>query len=146
VVNRRLAAIASLVLLAASVALAVVVGVQRFPRGLSVLACLVVALLAAWWALVHRGAARYAAAAGAGVLLVGAVVLVALEGAVLQDVLILVGIVLSLAAARTVFTVHARLPVAAAPKRPVLFYNPKSGGGKAERFGVARDAAPATGA
>ena len=138
--NRRLAAITSLVLLAASVVLAVFVAVQSFPRGLTVLACVVVALLAAWWALVHRGAARYAAAAGAGVLLVGAVVLVVLEGRVLEDALILAGIVLSLAAARTVFTVHARLPVAAAPKRPVLIYNPKSGGGKAERFEVAREA------
>ena len=77
--NRRLAAITSLVLLAASVVLAVVLGVQSFPRGVSVLACLVAALLAAWWALVHRGAARFAAAAGAVVLVVGAVVLVALE-------------------------------------------------------------------
>ena len=32
------------------------------------------------------------------------------------------------------------LPVASPPKRPVLFYNPKSGGGKAERFEVAREA------
>ena len=39
-----------------------------------------------------------------------------------------------------VFNVHVRLPVAAAPKRAVLFYNPKSGGGKAERFEVAREA------
>ena len=139
-VNRRLAAIASLGLLAASVVLAVVVGVQRFPRGLSVLACLAVALLAAWWALVHRGAARVAGAVGAGVLLAGAVALVALEGRVLEDVLILAGLVLSVAAARRVFTVHARLPVASPPKRPVLFYNPKSGGGKAERFEVAREA------
>ena len=139
-VNRRLAAIASLVLLAASVVLAVIVAVQRFPRGLTVLACVVLALLAAWWALVHRGAARYAAAAAAGVLLAGAVVLVALEGRVLEDVLILVGLALSLAAARRVFTVHTTLPVAAAPKRAVLFYNPKSGGGKAERFEVAREA------
>ena len=120
--------------------LAVVVAVQRFPRGLTVLACVVVALWAAWWALVHRGAARYAAAVGAGVLLAGAVVLVALEGRVLEDVLILAGLVLSLAAARRVFTVHVRLPAAAAPKRAVLFYNPKSGGGKAERFEVAREA------
>ena len=138
--NRRLAAIASLALLAASVVLAVVVAVQRFPRGLTVLACVVVALLAAWWALVHRGAVRYAAAVGAGVLLAGAVVLVVLEGRVLEDVLILAALVLSLAAARRVFTVHVRLPAAAAPKRAVLFYNPKSGGGKAERFEVAREA------
>ena len=138
--NRRLAAITSLVLLAASVVLAVVLGVQSFPRGVSVLACLVAALLAAWWALVHRGAARFAAAAGAVVLVVGAVVLVALEGRVLEDALVLAGVVLSVAAARSVFTVHARLPAASAPKRPVLFYNPKSGGGKAERFEVAREA------
>ena len=138
--NRRLAAIVALVLLAASVVLAVVVGVQRFPHGLSVLACVVAALSAAWWALVHRGAARYAAAAVAGVLLAGAVVLVALEGRVLEDLLILAGLALSIAAARRVFTVHATLPVAAVPKRAVLFYNPKSGDGKAERFHVAREA------
>jgi hypothetical protein len=81
-------------------------------------------------ALVHRSAARYPAVAAAGVLLVGAVVLVVLEGRVLEDVLILAGLVLSLAAARRVFSVHATLPVASPPSRPVLFYNPKSGGGK----------------
>ncbi|MGZ6640184.1 MAG: hypothetical protein ACXVII_46210, partial [Solirubrobacteraceae bacterium] len=41
---------------------------------------------------------------------------------------------------RALFTVHARLPVRSAPKHAVLFYNPKSGGGKAERFEVAREA------
>ena len=139
-VNRRFAAITSLALSVASVVIAAVVAVQSFPRGLTVLACLVGAVLAAWWALVHQGAARFAAAAGAGALLVGAVVLVVLEGRVLDDALVLAAFVLSLAAARRVFTLHARLPAASAPKRPVLFYNPKSGGGKAERFGVAREA------
>ena len=138
--SRRLAAILSLVLLAASVVFAVVVGVQRFPRGLSVLACVAVALVAAWWAFVHRGAVRVVGAAAAGVLVAGAVVLVVLEGRVWEDVLILAGLVLSVAAARRVFTVRVKLPVASAPKRAVLFYNPKSGGGKAERFQVAREA------
>ena len=140
VVNRQLAAIASLALLAASVVLAVVVAVQRFPRGVTVLTCLALALLAAWWALVHHGVVRLAAAACAGVFLVGAVALVVVEGRVLEDALILVGLLLSLAAARRVFTAHATLAVAPPPKRPVLFYNPKSGGGKAERFEVAREA------
>jgi diacylglycerol kinase family enzyme len=138
--NRRLAAIVSLLLLAGSVVLAVIVGVQRFPRGLTVLACVVVALAAAWWALIHRGPARLVGAAGAAVLLVGAVVLVVVEGRVAEDVLILAGLVLSVEAARRVFAIHAKLPVAPAPQRPVLFYNPKSGGGKAERFQVAREA------
>jgi diacylglycerol kinase family enzyme len=138
-VNQRLAAIAAVLLLAASVVLAVVAGVQNFPRGLSVLACVAAALVAAWWALVHRGAARAAFAACAAVLLAGALVLVVLDG-VLDNALILAGLLLSVAAARRVFTVHATLPEAPSPKRAVLFYNPKSGGGKAERFHVADEA------
>ena len=139
-VNRRLAAVLSLVLLAAAVVLAVVVGAQSFPRGLSVLACVLVALAAAWWALLHRGFARVVVAAVAAALLVGAVVLVVLEGRVLADALILAGLVLAVAAASRAFAVRAQLPAGLPPKRPVLFYNPKSGGGKAERFHVAREA------
>ena len=138
--TRRLAALVSLVFLAASVVLAVVVAVQRFPRGLSVLACVLVAVAAAWWALVRRGFARVVGVVVAAVLLVGAVVLVVVEGWVLEDALILAGLVVSVAAASRAFAVGAQLPAASPLKRPVLFYNPKSGGGKAERFHVAREA------
>jgi hypothetical protein len=41
------------------------------------------------------------------------------------------------AAARATLVVHATLPPAPAPERPVLFFNPRSGGGKAERLSVA---------
>jgi diacylglycerol kinase family enzyme len=140
VLNRRLAAVVSLVLFAAAVVLATVVAVQRFPRGLSVLACVVVALAAAWWALVRRGVARVVGAVMAVGLLVGAVVLVVLEGWVLEDALILVGLVVSVVAASRAFVVRAQLPAGSPLKRPVLFYNPKSGGGKAERFQVGREA------
>ena len=138
--NRRLAAVVSLVLFAAAVVFALVVAVQEFPRGLSVLACVVVALAVTWWALVRRGPARIVGAVIAVVLLVGAVVLVVVEGRVLEDVLILAGLVVSVAAAGRAFAVRAQLPAGSALKRPVLFYNPKSGGGKAERFHVAREA------
>ena len=138
--SRRLAAIAALLLFAAAVVLTVIVSVERFPSGITVLACVVVALLAAWWALLHRGAARIMSAAVAGIFLIGAIVLVVIEAKVLIDALILVCLVLSVEAARRVFAVHARLPVPPPPKQPVLFYNPKSGGGKAERFHVAREA------
>jgi len=140
VLSRRWAAVVSLVLFAAAVVLAVVVAVQRFPRGLSVLACVVVALAAAWWALVRRGFARVVGAVVAVVLLVGAVVLVVLEGGVLEDALILAGLVVSVGAASRAFAVRAQLPAGSSLKQPVLFYNPKSGGGKAERFQVAREA------
>ncbi|MGA9858521.1 MAG: diacylglycerol kinase family protein [Solirubrobacteraceae bacterium] len=138
--NRQIAALASLLLLAASVVLAIVVGVQRFPHGLTVLACLLAAVAAGWWALIHRGTARALGVAVAVVLLVGAVVLVIAEGRVLDNVLILGAFVLSVIAARQVFTVDVALDPVPPPKRPVLFYNPKSGGGKAERFHVADEA------
>ena len=37
-------------------------------------------------------------------------------------------------------SVHVTLPDATAPSRPVLFFNPRSGGGKAERFSLADEA------
>ncbi|HEY6396202.1 MAG TPA: diacylglycerol kinase family protein [Solirubrobacteraceae bacterium] len=135
--NRQLTALAALLLMGASVVLSVVVAVQAFPRGLSVLACLLLAVLAAWWGLLHRGVERALGLGAAALLLVGAVVLVVLEGRLLEDVLIAAGIVLSLAAAREVFAAHATWPEVQPPAHPVLFYNPKSGGGKAERFDVA---------
>ena len=66
--------------------------------------------------------------------------LIATHGRLIEDLAVLAGAVLSLAAARAAFVVHASLPDARAPKRAVLFYNPKSGGGKAERFHVADEA------
>ena len=138
--NQRLAAVVSLVLFAAAVVFAVVLSVQGFPRGISVLVCLLLAVAAAWWALVRRGSARVVGAAIAVVLLVGAVVLVVVEGHVLEDALVLAGLVISVAAASRAFVVRADLPAGAPLTRPVLFYNPKSGGGKSERFHVAREA------
>ena len=50
-----LRAIAALVLMGASIVLAAVVAVQTFPNGLTVFACLLLAVLAAWWGLLrHR--------------------------------------------------------------------------------------------
>ena len=138
--NQRLAAVVSLVLFAAAVVFAVVLAVQGFPRGVSVLVCLLLAVAAAWWALVRRGSARVVGAAIAVVLLVGAVVLVVVEGRVLEDALLLAGLVISVAAASSAFVVRADLPAGSPLTRPVLFYNPKSGGGKSERFHVAREA------
>ena len=50
---------------------------------------------------------------------------------------------MTLAAARAALAVHVDLPSAPAPQHPVLFYNPKSGGGKAERFAARRGGAQA---
>jgi diacylglycerol kinase family enzyme len=138
--TRRLAAIASLLLLAGALAVAVTVFVQDFPRGLTVLACLAGALAAAWGGIIREGIARAVGLGVAGLLLAGAVALAVLEGRPLADLVVLGAFALSLAAARVAFASHAELPDAPRPKHAVLFYNPKSGGGKATRFHLADEA------
>ncbi len=138
---RRLWALAAVVALVASAGLAVALSVDRFPRGLAVLACLVLALIAAHRGLLADGVVRVLANTVAVAGLVGAVVLVVLEGQPLANALVIVLFVVSVLAARQAFRVHVRLPAAAPPRHPVLFFNPKSGGGKAERFGLAGEAA-----
>src|SRR6478672_10605923 len=138
--RRRLAAIAAIVLAAATVVLAIVVAIEDFPQGVWVVLCLLVAAAAAWFGLVRRGAARLASLVVAALALAGGIVLIATHGRLIEDLVVLAGAVLSLGAARAAFVVHVSLPDARAPKRAVLFYNPKSGGGKAERFHVADEA------
>ena len=138
--KRRLLALVALVVGAATVVLAVVVAVSEFPRGLAVLACVVLAAAAAWYGVLRRGVARVAGLTVAGVALAGAVVLIVVGGGRFVDLLVLAGFLISLAAARATLTVDVDLPSASPPARPVLFFNPKSGGGKAERFKLADEA------
>ena len=55
--------------------------------------------------------------------------------------MLVIGVAVWHAAARIAFRVHVRLPVAEPPRRPVLFINPWSGGGKAAKVGLAEEAA-----
>jgi diacylglycerol kinase family enzyme len=137
---KRLTALTALVLFVAAAGLAVAVAVDRFPRGVSVLACLVGAVAAAWWGLVRTGAARVVGFGVAALLAAGAVALLVLQGGLLWNLLVLGGFVLALGSTRRAFARHERLPEAQRPQHPMLFYNPKSGGGKAERFHVADEA------
>jgi diacylglycerol kinase family enzyme len=138
--GRRLWSAAALLLTLAAIVLAVVTAVGRFPKGLTVLACLVLAVCAAWYGVRRRGWARRVGLVVAALLVAGALVFVITENRVLYDLLILVALLAALAAARQAFRVRAELPLVARPDHPVLFYNPKSGGGKAERFHLADEA------
>jgi len=138
--SRRLAAIGSLGFAAAALVLSVLLAIERFPRGIAVLACLVVALVAGWFALRDEGARRNLAA-GVGVLaLLGAAVLLVDLGDFLADLAVVVAFVIAVALARVAFRVHVELPKATKPARPVLFFNPLSGGGKASRFHLVEEA------
>jgi diacylglycerol kinase family enzyme len=138
--NRRLAATIALLVGAATFVLAVTVAVIQFPRGLFLLGCVVLAGAAAWYGVLRRGIARAAGLTVAGVALVVALVLVLTGGSLLVNVLVVAGLLVFLAASRAAVAIHVDLPTAPAPHRPVLIYNPRSGGGKAARFELAREA------
>jgi diacylglycerol kinase family enzyme len=138
--KRRLAAILALVLAAATLAFAIGVAISQFPRALFLPGCVVIAGVSAWYGLRRRGIARVVGLIVAAVALAGAVALIVAGGAPLVDLLVVGGVLVSLAAASAAFTVHADLPSAPAPRQPVLFFNPRSGGGKAERFALAKEA------
>jgi diacylglycerol kinase family enzyme len=139
-VKRRLAALVALVVGAATIVLAVAEAVNEFPRGLVLLGCVVVAAAAAWYGVLRRGGLRIAGLTVAALALAGAVGLLIGGGTAFADLLVLVGLLATLAAARATLAVHVDLPAAPAPSRPVLFFNPKSGGGKAEKFALATEA------
>ena len=139
--TQRVAAAVALVAAVATVLLAVTVAIIRFPGGLAVLACVVVAIVAAWFGVVRRGTPRVVGIAVAVLALLGAVALLFRNNGWPYLVWLVIGVVIWHAASRIAFQVHVRLPVAEPPRRPVLFINPWSGGGKAAKVNLAEEAA-----
>ncbi len=139
--GQRAAAACALALAPAVLALGVYVAFAQFPLGLIVLAGVLLAATAAWYGLLRRGAARLAGIAAAALSLAAIVILLLAKGDHLAEaVLFSIGMVAMFSAARAAFRIRVALPRAAAPERAVLIYNPKSGGGKAERFSLAEEA------
>jgi diacylglycerol kinase family enzyme len=139
--TQRVAAAVALLSAGLTVLLAVAVAVIRFPSGLGVLVCIAVAIVAAWFAVVRRGSPRVIGTVVAVVALVGAGALLFRNNGWGFLVALVVGVAIFHAAARAAFRVHLRHPAAAPPRRPVLFVNPWSGGGKAAKVGLAGEAA-----
>jgi hypothetical protein len=124
----------------ATVLLAVTVAIVRFPSGLGMLACVVVAVAAAWFGVVRRGVARIYGLAVAVLALLGVVALLFRNDGWPYLVWLVIGVVIWHAASRVAFRVHVRLPAAEPPRHAVLFINPWSGGGKAAKVGLTDEA------
>jgi diacylglycerol kinase family enzyme len=139
--EQRLAALAALASAAVLAALSIDIVLSQFPRGLIVLACLAIALAAAWYGLIRTGSARLLGSGVAALAVaVTVVVLIADGDHLVQALVIVVALGSMLLATRSAFRIHAPLESAPDPRHPVLFYNPKSGGGKAEKFHLAEEA------
>lgn len=139
--RERLEATCSLLLGLATIGLSLQLAIERFPGGLLVALFLAAAALLAGLALIGGGPVRAWAAAGA-VATLAFTFLVLIESGwnLVQAGLIVLFALGSTVTARRAFTLRVPLPDAPAPEHPVLFFNPKSGGGKAERFNLAEEA------
>jgi diacylglycerol kinase family enzyme len=138
--SRRLAAATALVALAAAAVLIAVTVFRQFPRGLVVAVLLLLVVLALHEVLRRRGTGRtVAAAVGAGAL-IAAVVTVLTGGVILEGLLAAALLLGALGAGKAALSVHVELPAAPRPARPVVVWNPRSGGGKAVTHHLADEA------
>jgi diacylglycerol kinase family enzyme len=134
-------------LLTAGVALGLaLVGIVRHLAAvLLTVAALLVCVTAGWYAVSRRGPVRAAALIVMITALAGLVAgLLFADLSVIRLILLIVAAVVSVASARYALRAAAggpasgpRLAAARRPRHPVLIMNLKSGGGKAERFGLA---------
>ncbi len=138
--RRRLMAVLALLAVTVLLIVAITAIVDKFPAALLPVACVVLAAPAGWYGLLHHGVARALGATGAAVALALAVLLLFIDGLALEAVLILAGLALLVGCSRAALKLNVSLPEVQAPRHPVLFYNPKSGGGKATRLSLAREA------
>jgi diacylglycerol kinase family enzyme len=145
---RRVSAVVALAAAVAAMAIVVVALVQHLLWLVLAVVCLWLAFAAAAYAVTRTGARRLAAAVVAVVALVAPVLLLVLDGRLLHLVALIT--LLALAGGATRHALGRDLkslksgptPGAAVgpARRPVLLMNPKSGGGKVERFGLVEEA------
>ena len=136
---RRRAALVALVSIIAAAALLAALVIKQWPEGLAVVGLLVLVVLAAWQGLIHSGAARALWWGLAALLLVGALSL-SLRNGVTAEIASVALFLVALAAGKRAYSVQVHLPPAEPPKRAVVIWNPRSGGGKALRDNLADEA------
>jgi diacylglycerol kinase family enzyme len=138
---RRLNAIAALLLPPIALALTVAVMVDEFPRVIVVCVLVAAGVAATWYGLLRRGIARVAGLGTGGLALLITVILLVGNGDHIEAAIVIVAcLALAIMAAKAAIFQRTPLPAVTAPSHAVLFYNPKSGGGKAQRFGLAEAA------
>src|SRR5579871_93614 len=139
-VGRRVSAAVALVCLAAAVVAALIEVVRDLPRGLVVIGLLAAGIALAWHALLRKGFTRHVLAAGVALLLFAAVVVVLSGDRFGFGVAAIALLLLGVAIGKPVFRVDATLQAVAPPRRAVVLWNARSGGGKAISNNLADEA------
>ncbi len=120
--------------------LAAMIAINAFPRGLIVVALLGIAAAGTWYALVGPLTLRILGGS-ATLAALGVSIWLMLDGRLVDELVLIAAMAVCSASTRWAFRAEADLEPVAPPEHPVLFFNPRSGGGKAERFALADEAA-----
>ena len=144
--QRWLARLAVAAGLAAAVVLLLAGGLKSVTALLLGVAGLAIVCAAAWWFLAHRGVGRWLAAALLVAAPVAVIVVYVAAGLLWEIALSVVLAVAAVAAGRAALspgqpTAKPREDLAVPQRQPFVIMNPRSGGGKVARFGLAGKAA-----
>jgi diacylglycerol kinase family enzyme len=138
--GRRAAAALALAAVLWTLAVTGVAAFDDFPRGLLFLGCGLLAAAGSWEGVLRRGWGRVAGLGIAVAALTGALLALMDDGFARLLLFLSLGALVWHVGARIAFDTHVALPRADRPRRPVLFVNPRSGDGKAARFGLQEQA------
>jgi len=137
--RRQLLAFTALILGLAAMAQLVALAIVAFPRAAVGLAIVIVGLTSGWYGLVRRGVVHVVG------LFVGALLLLVFVATMIADrpglvIGALAALALCLTTATYAFRGHVQLPATPRPVRPIIIWNPRSGGGKAARVHLDEEA------
>jgi len=137
--RRRLAALSAIALAVAALVMVLVLVLGNPVRETLRVLLLAGTLAAAWQGLRHRGARRLLWLGGGVLLLAGDAVLL-VGGRPMLTLGSLLALGCAFAAGRQAFAAPVALPPGSRPRKPVLVFNPRSGGGKSARYHLADEA------
>lgn len=127
----QLLAILALVFLAAALAAAIYAAIDRFPLDLVAVLLVLGSVVVGLRAILQAGVARAFGLLASALLAAGAFLVLLATLKPVADALTIGSLVLGLALTRKALRYRLDLPTAPPPSHPVVFWNPKSGGGKA---------------
>jgi hypothetical protein len=113
---------------------------RALPRGLVTVGILVLAVFAAWEGVRRRGRGRLVLLVGAAGLMAVAVVALVTGGLIFEGFVAIAALVGAGVAQRQAFAIRVDLSPAPPPSRPIVVWNPRSGGGKAVRANLPEEA------
>ncbi len=129
--SHRFYAALTLILLAIGVGWLAINVTDAFPLGLFAAVMICGGLFCAWEGVRRRDIARTSWLVGCVLLFTGAVIALYMATLFFDLIFVAVCIGLGFWSAKRAFRLRVTLPAAARPEHPVVFWNPKSGGGKA---------------